>query len=54
MTAAELIEKLQALSEEEKQFEVSTEGCDCDGDCAKVEVQRLGNGMDFIYLRRAE
>lgn len=54
MKAIELLKKLQKLSPAELQYEVSTEGCDCDGDCAKVEVQHCKpDGPNFIYLRRS-
>lgn len=42
MTARELIERLQAVLEanpEVANAEVSTEGCDCFGDAARVSVE---------------
>lgn len=38
MTGKELISALQKLSEDELNLEVETEGCDCWGDVAKVEI----------------
>lgn len=46
MTVAELIKALQAMPQD---AEVTTEGCDCDGDVAKV----TDCGSDGVYLERS-
>jgi len=38
MTVKKLIELLTALSEEDQEKEVYTEGCDCTGDVGSLEV----------------
>jgi hypothetical protein len=48
MTARELIAALEKLTEEQKDWEVATEGCDCDGDVGEVSVQK-----DYIYIERS-
>lgn len=52
MTARELIQALQALPESDKDLEVSTEGCDCNGDVAKVQVYR-GKDFEAVELLRS-
>lgn len=47
MTVRELIEALQALTEEQKDLEVQTEGCDCYGDCASIKVEKK-----YVLLER--
>ncbi len=48
MNAQELIEKLTALTEEEKQLPVHLQGCDCVNDAVDVEVER--GEMERILL----
>ena len=38
MTVAQLIEKLNALTDEQKQLEVWADGCDCIGPAKSIEV----------------
>jgi hypothetical protein len=40
MTARELLEALRALPEVDLELGVRLEGCDCEGDLAKLEVRR--------------
>lgn len=50
MKVKELIAELQKLDPE---LEVSTEGCDCYGDTAKVSVQHEG-GETYVLIERSE
>ena len=58
MTVRELIRTLQNLAEADKDLEVVTEGCDCSGDVAKVEVIREEGEKDLCFtgvvLRRSD
>lgn len=38
LTVRQLIEKLTALPEEQKDFQVEAEGCDCDGAAVDIVV----------------
>lgn len=49
MNVRELIEKLEAV--DDKDLEVCTEGCDCDGDVAEVEAR---DDMNDVYLERSD
>lgn len=48
MTGKELLNILQGLTEEQLAREISTEGCDCDGDVGSVSLDEPG----YIYLER--
>ncbi len=41
MTARELLEALRALPKADLELGVILEGCDCEGDLAKLEVRRM-------------
>lgn len=46
MTGRELLLFLQHLGDYDLDKQIRTEGCDCDGDCAYIEIE------DELYLRR--
>jgi hypothetical protein len=51
MLVRELILELEAILKDHPQMgmaEVTTEGCDCDGDVGRIEVRD-----DDVYLRRS-
>lgn len=39
MTVAELIEKLQALTDEQKKYIMYSEGCDCVAEAVDIKVE---------------
>jgi hypothetical protein len=51
MTVRELIEKLQSLTPEQQEYTVTSEGCDCDGAVAAVEIVEALD-VPYVYLRR--
>jgi hypothetical protein len=48
MTVRELVKILTELPEDKKDFEILTQGCDCDGDVGKVTVYK-----EYVYLERS-
>jgi hypothetical protein len=51
MTGRELLAALRAIPDHELDLEVETEGCDCYGDVAKVEVRRKYKGSRTTWAR---
>ena len=53
MKVKELIEKLNELTEEEKELSVLTEGCDCVGGCIGIKVftHEEDNETSVVILR---
>jgi len=54
LTGQQLIDKLLALTEEEKQLLVATEGCDCLGAADDVTIEKAGYIIkhDLILITR--
>ena len=55
MLVRELILELEAILKDHPEMgmaQVTTEGCDCDGDVGKVEIRSESDGSD-VYLRRS-
>lgn len=58
MTVRTLIEQLQAIVARNSaiaQYEVTTEGCDCNGDVEKIETfHGFESGGSHVFLRRSQ
>lgn len=56
MTGAELLAVLQTLTPEELALEVTSEGCDCNGDVVQVQIAKTYRHATEreLYLRRSQ